>query len=143
MGEQHIDRRSVSVERGGHERRLSFFCRAVGVCARFQQALDNGGVSIQACEVQGHDVVTRRGFVVRAGRDESVDEFRVVALCGPVQSRRAIHVRAVDIHVLSDESSCGFRIIILNGLNQSQIRARRQDQEQRQIFHGVLTGPIV
>ena len=60
-----------------------------------------------------------------------------------MQSRRAIHVRAVDIHVLSDESSCGFRIIILNGLNQSQIRARRQDQEQRQIFHGVLTGPIV
>ena len=121
MPQQQFDGIHFSGERRCHERSLARFRRAVGVGARLQEELDQGGVPIRACERKRGDVVTGGGGYIGSGGDQEVGDFQIVVTHRLMERGEAIGSRRCHRHVLREQPADRLGVLISGRFDQTQV----------------------
>ena len=123
--EQPADDLDVADARRGHQRRHPAGPRNVRVGAGLEQQIDHRDAGVETGEGQGrHPVVVGR-VDVGAGADEQFRDVRKVTVSGPVQRRRAVPLRLVDVDTLGHEPLDASGIRRLDRVDQGKVDGAR------------------
>ncbi len=107
-----------------HEHRLSAGERCVGIRTGLEQLPDDSGIAVRACDRQRRDAIPVGGADVGAGGEQPVHQVEVVMMSGPVQRRRPVRLRRIDVDPAREQLSDSPAILPLRRIGQLRIRLR-------------------
>ena len=139
VGEEQRDRFHPPGARRGHERSFTLRRHRVGVGPRLQKLFDNRGIAVRAGHEQRRDAVPVRDFDIRAGSNQQIHGVNVVALGGPLQRRRAVHIGRVDVGTIAQQRAYGSCVVPPGRVHQREIsdaRAQARPCEQHDRARG-------
>ena len=99
-GHEHPDRPRIAVARRQHQHRLAVGEALLRVGAGLEKPFDHRHVAVQRRHRERRERFAVGRVDLRAGGDEQAGGLEVVAIDGPVERRRAVDLRCVDVGVL-------------------------------------------
>ena len=100
MIEQNFDRVDAAGSCCHHQRRLAIRQAFIRIGAGFQQALDDGSISIDASERKHTRSLTIHSLRICSGAKQQLRHFQVVPVNGPMQCRRSVSLWQIHVHML-------------------------------------------
>ena len=113
-----LDRIDFSASRSEHQRRFSRAHLRVGIGAGLQQLIDDCGVAVSGGENQRRHTIVVGGLDVGARANQQRGRFHVFAIRRPVQGRRTIGLRRVDVGFLFQQRLHRRLVAALHGVGQ-------------------------
>ena len=125
MREQRLDGADAAVERGAHERRVSFPRAGIDVGACGDQALDDRAIAVQAGELERCDVEAVRRIGRGSGFEQQVDHLGVVELRGPMERRGSVAFGGVHVGAAVEQRVRSHDVVALDGVNEGSCSGRK------------------
>ena len=121
-GHQRFDGAGASRARCGHQSRLAADEVRVRIRPRLEQRLHHRHAAVFARQRDRRHAEIVRRIYLGAGADQALGRRDVVPVGGPVQRRRAVRLRGVDVGALLEERFHRARITAFDGVHQPQVR---------------------
>src|SRR5258706_7448335 len=93
----------------------------VRVRPSFKQTLNDGGVSVDGCQIQSRDVIACSSISASTRGNQQLHDRDVLTLSGPMQSSGAIRFRSIHANVQGEQGANSSDILFLNRVDEPKI----------------------